>query len=115
MIGKLFHSSRSRDCAAESLGSPPGRVVVIAIFTRVAAWKGSSGIGEDDRCAILQLIASPARTIVVSFGSPYVLRHFLEAQALIAAYEPTEAAQTAVLRALQGKTPFRGRLPVTLP
>jgi beta-glucosidase-like glycosyl hydrolase len=115
LVEKTFHPPLSLNGAAESLANPPGRVVVVAIFTSVTAWKGSSGIGEDDRRAILRLIASPARTIVVSFGSPYVLRHFPEAQALVAAYEPTEAAQTAVLRALQGEAPFRGRLPVTLP
>ncbi len=53
-------------------------------------------------------------SIAISFGSPYVLRHFKEADILIAAYESTEQAQKAVLRCLEGELDFRGRIPVII-
>jgi beta-N-acetylhexosaminidase len=90
------------------------RVLIIAIFTSVAAWKGSSGIHEEEKDRIHKLIERAERSVVVSFGSPYVLRHFGEADILIAAYEATEQAQHAVIECLEGKTEFRGRPPVKI-
>lgn len=90
------------------------RYPVFAIFTSVAAWKGSSGISESEKERIRQLIKKARRSMVISFGSPYVLRHFKEAHILIAAYEATEQAQEAVIKCLTGRMDFRGRIPVNL-
>jgi beta-N-acetylhexosaminidase len=90
------------------------RIIIIAVFTSVAAWKGSSGIGEDERSRVRKLIERAERSIVVSFGSPYVLRHFREADVLIAAYEATEQAQHAVMKCLAGEMEFKGRPPVKI-
>ena len=91
----------------------PG-VVVFAVFTSVAAWKGSSGIEDAERRRIAELIHKAKRSVVVSFGSPYVLRHFPEADILIAAYDASGQAQEAVTRRLKGEAVFSGRLPVAL-
>jgi beta-N-acetylhexosaminidase len=90
------------------------RITLFAIFTGVAAWKGSSGIDEDERNRMNELIREAEYSIIVSFGSPYVLRHFKEADVLIAAYEATEQAQRAVIKCLEGRLDFKGRLPVNL-
>jgi beta-N-acetylhexosaminidase len=88
------------------------KIAIFAIFTSVAAWKGSSGLDEDERNRINELIRKSGNSIVISFGSPYVLRHFWEADLLVAAYEPTEQAQKAVIKCLTGEMDFKGRLPV---
>ena len=87
---------------------------IFAIFTSVSAWKGSSGISEHEKDMIFDLMKKAENSIVISFGSPYVLRHFREADILIAAYESTEQAQKAVLRCLEGELDFRGRIPVRI-
>jgi len=89
-------------------------IYVFAIFTSVSAWKGSSGISEPEKDRIKSLIKEARHSVVVSFGSPYILRHFNDADILIAAYEPTEQAQKAVMERLEGKAEFKGRLPVKL-
>ena len=65
---------------------------------------------EKDR--IKALLGKAKESIVISFGSPYVLRHFPEADILIAAYEPTVNAQEAVMKCLKGEIECMGRLPV---
>lgn len=90
------------------------KIALFAIFTSVAAWKGSSGISEDERNQINELIKKAKYSIVISFGSPYVLRHFRGADVLIAAYEATEQAQEAVIKCLIGEMDFKGHLPVKL-
>ena len=87
---------------------------IFALFTSVAAWRGSSGIDVSERERILRLMKVSRRSVVISFGSPYVLRYFHEADILIAAYEASGQAQEAVLRCLRGEIDFKGRLPVRL-
>lgn len=90
------------------------KVLLVIIFTNISAWQGSSGIDEDHRARIIELLTKAVNSVVVSFGSPYILRHFRDAGALIAAYEPSEIAQMAVLECLKGKAAFNGNLPVNI-
>ncbi|MGQ9570545.1 MAG: hypothetical protein ACUVUQ_06850, partial [Thermodesulfovibrionales bacterium] len=94
--------------------SPPNKNVIFAIFTDISAGKGTSGIDERERNKIYSLIKKAKNSIVISFGSPYILRFFRDADGLIAAYEPTEQAQNAVIKCLRGEKAFKGRLPVKI-
>jgi beta-glucosidase-like glycosyl hydrolase len=89
-----------------------GQIVIFAIFTSVAAWKGTSGIDDAESRIISELMKIAETSIVISLGCPYVLRYFKEAHILIAAYEATEQTQKAVIKCLQGEMDFQGRLPV---
>jgi beta-glucosidase-like glycosyl hydrolase len=93
---------------------PVAELLIIAIFTGVAAWKGRSGISDEEKNRIDEFIRNSKKSIVISFGSPYVLRHFKEADILIAAYEPSEQAQMAVIKCLKGEIEFSGKLPVKI-
>ncbi len=56
-----------------------------------------------------------AKTIGISFGSPYYYKDYFEtAGAFVNAYSPVEASQRAAVRALFGSVPFRGSSPVRL-
>lgn len=90
------------------------RIVIFAIFTSVAAGRGTSGIDVEERERIKEIMKMAETSIVISFGCPYVLRYFQEADALIAAYDITEKAQRSVIKCLLGKMDFQGRLPVKL-
>jgi beta-glucosidase-like glycosyl hydrolase len=103
-------SSHIRECQREALKE----VVIVALFTRIAAWEGSSGMRDEDINIIRDLIKRAGTSIVISFGNPYVLRHFMEADALIAAYDTTGQAQSSVINCLKGEVVFQGRLPVEL-
>jgi beta-N-acetylhexosaminidase len=90
------------------------RIVIFAIFTRIAAGRGTSGIDDEERERITEIMEMAETSIVISFGCPYVLRHFKRADMLIAVYDATEQAQKAVIKCLQGEMNFQGRLPVKL-
>jgi beta-N-acetylhexosaminidase len=87
---------------------------LFAVFTSVSAWRGSSGIDEAEKDRMNEIIKKAKNSVVISFGSPYVLRHFYDAGILVAAYEPSEQAQKAVIRCLKGELEFRGKLPVRI-
>jgi beta-glucosidase-like glycosyl hydrolase len=99
---------------ASELKTPNSELLMIAIFTSVAAWKGSSGLSNDEIQMINGLIKRSKKSVVISFGSPYVLRNFRGADILIAAYEPSEQTQMAVIKCLKGEIEFQGKLPVKL-
>lgn len=88
--------------------------VVFAIFTSVSAGKGTSGMDDKEREEVCRLIKNVKNSVVISFGCPYVLRFFRDADVLIAAYETTEQAQKAVIKCLKGELDFKGRLPVKI-
>ena len=100
--------------SVDSTGPLKTETVLFALFTSVKAWKGSSGIDTGDMNRILELMKRNNNSIVISFGSPYVLRYFTEADMLIAAYEATIQAQKAVIKCLIGEMDFMGRLPIKL-
>jgi len=87
--------------------------IIIALFTTVAAWQGSSGISDDDREKIKKVISKAQHSIVISFGSPYVLRYFKKADMLIAAYDSSLYAQKAVFECLINNK-GEGSLPVKI-
>jgi beta-glucosidase-like glycosyl hydrolase len=90
------------------------QTVIFALFTSIAAWKGSSGISSKDRKLIRECIEKSGKAVVIAFGSPYVLRHFKEADMRIAAYDSGKQAQDSVMKCLRGVREFSGRLPVKI-
>src|SRR3972149_3964243 len=121
---KFFESSpfkaifRSVSTIPSPIPLPQGKVakgkVVFAIFTSISAGRGTSGIDDKEREQVYRLMKKVKNSIVISFGCPYVLRFFKDADVLIAAYETTEQAQRAVIRCLKGEVDFKGRLPVKI-
>jgi hypothetical protein len=110
----ILNDSYSRT-TVDDAGIFAAATIVVAVFTSVFAWRGTSGIGDEERDRLRAIIKEARRSVVISFGSPYVLRHFDDADVLVAAYEPTIQAQQAALNCLAGKVPFTGKLPVNMP
>jgi len=111
VLKKAFQRAES---IAECNTDDVRETVVFALFTSIAAWEGSSGISHEEIDIIKKLIENAGRSIVLSFGSPYVLRHFGEADVLIAAYDSSGQAQVSAMKCLRGEVVFQGRLPVEL-
>jgi len=112
-------------------GGLSDKTIIFAIFTEVSAWRGSSGIEDEEKQRIIELIKlvpeEPApylirglnrgkakRSIVISFGSPYILPHFKDADMLIAAYDGAVESQRAVIKCLKVEMGCRGEMPVKL-
>ncbi len=85
---------------------------LILIFTTISAWRGSSGISNEEFKIVKNIIKNSESSYVVSFGNPYVLRYCKEADALIAAYDSSYYMQLAVVKALKGEIGLHGRLPI---
>jgi len=80
--------------------------VVIAIFSRISASKGRSGISPALRDAAFEVLrrakAAGKSSAVISFDSPYILGQFMDADLLIAGYDRLDAIQAAAVGLLAG-------------
>lgn len=91
--------------------------VVVGVYSRLVDRKGSVGLEPRHVDLIEKLAALPdgPKVVVVSFGSPYLLRHFPDVDAYLCLYKDTPEAQTVAARALSGELDVTGKLPVSIP
>jgi len=90
-------------------------VLVIALFSSLRSGKGSIGLNEGQVDLIQRIVAQEIPVLVISFGSPYYLRHFPDINAYLCAYRPSPQAQKMAAKAVFGEIPIRGKLPVSIP
>ncbi len=81
--------------------------VVIAVYSRISASKGHSGLDDtlrDITVKILKTVKSEkGKSIMISFDSPYLLDRFKDADVRIAAYDRMDEIQQAAAELLAGK------------
>ena len=100
--------------AALSARADSADVVLFSPFIRVVA--GKEGIGVAPHVAdAITAIAGRRPTIIAAFGNPYVLQQFPQIGTYVIAWAPWEPAQSAAARAILGRTPITGRLPIPIP
>ena len=89
--------------------------VVATAFVRVSAYKGNADMAESHVRLLRALQDAGRPVILVSFGSPYLLRQVPAVSAYVCAYGAAESSQRAAMGALFGEYPVGGKLPVSLP
>ncbi len=87
-------------------GRQHDRPVIVALFSRIAAWKGKSGLSEDNMRLLMRILSVFSKTTVISFGSPYLLEG-IEADTLINAWWSGEAAQVEVAELLMSQNDIK--------
>ena len=90
-------------------------LVVVALFSSLRAYKGSVDLEPAHVELINRIRLAKVPMAVLSFGSPYFLRHFPEVEAYLCLYRNTPETQELGARALFGELRVSGRLPVSLP
>lgn len=106
--GEEFIREGMADCSQADL-------YVFALFSDRRARKGTVDLEERHIRIIQKAASSSTPVVVVSFGSPYFIRHFPQVDSYLCAYRRTREAQISAVRALFGEIDIRGRLPVSLP
>jgi beta-N-acetylhexosaminidase len=90
-----------------------GRLVVVTVVRRVEG-RGRVAIAEPF-AAWMRQQTPRLDPIVVAIGNPYVIGQFPKIGAYMATFSVGDAPERAAARALLGRTPLRGQLPVSLP
>lgn len=88
--------------------------VIFASSVRPIAWRGNVAL-PDSLARLIQATALQKPTVLVSFGSPYLLNQVPDFRgAFLLAWSDAPATERAVARALAGEAPIQGRSPVML-
>lgn len=88
--------------------------VLFASSVRPIAWRGNVAL-PDSLARLMRETAAVRPTILVSFGSPYLLNQLPDfTGAFLIAWSDVPATERAAARAVTGEAPIAGRLPVTL-
>ena len=90
-------------------------VIVFALFSRLRAGRGSVDINLEHIELINDFSQGSKPVVVISFGSPYFLKHFPDVDAYLCAYRHSDPAQKAAVKAIFGEMDIKGKLPVSIP
>ncbi|HEV7502899.1 MAG TPA: serine hydrolase, partial [Vicinamibacteria bacterium] len=106
----------SPETAERLVASASGFTHVLAsAFVRVAAYKGTTDMAESHAKLLRDLQAAGKPVVLVSYGSPYLLRQVPSVSAYVCAYGGAESSQRAAVAAVLGEYPVSGKVPVSLP
>ncbi len=89
--------------------------VVVSAFVRVTSSKGRVDMDASQAELLRRLAEGGVPTVVISFGSPYLLTQFPAVPVYLCAYGADPSSQRAAVAALFGERPLAGRLPVSIP
>lgn len=106
----------SPETEAQIVGMVAGYTHVVAsAFVRVGAYRGNADMAASHARLLKAVVKSGRPVVLISFGSPYLLRQVPEVPAYLCAYGGPESSQRAAIAAVFGEYPVVGKLPVTIP
>ena len=111
---RLDQKPSQADVGAALAEVAEAEVVVLALYLRLQAGRGEAGLFPRQASFVRRLLEQQAPVVLVTFGNPYVVIPFAEAEVLLVAYEQSMASVAAVAGILQGRQPARGVLPITV-
>ncbi len=88
--------------------------IICLIFTTVGAWKKHLSLSGLFKSLLHTLEQASNETVLISFGSPYVVEGFEDFDTVICTFDFLDVCQNAVIDILLGKSTAEGKLPVKL-
>jgi beta-N-acetylhexosaminidase len=89
-------------------------VIVVSAYVTPHEYRGSVEAGSGFSAFVESLARAGKPVVVISFGSPYLLRDFPSVPAYLVAWGRDAVSQEAAAQALLGRAAIGGRLPVGL-
>jgi len=90
-------------------------LVVVSLYVTAVSYSGSVAVPEDVSDFIGELARARVPHVVISFGNPYLLNEFPDAQAYLLAWGGAEVSQRAAVGALLGDFELTGKTPTRIP
>jgi beta-N-acetylhexosaminidase len=90
-------------------------VVVVSSYVNISSTTATAGAPRAFIEFVAKLQARHARTVLISFGTPYLLQQTPSVSSYMIAWGPSQASQQAAARALLGSSAITGKLPISLP
>ena len=88
--------------------------VICLVYTTIGAWKKQSTLPDNFKEALGKIEAMSAQTVLISFGSPYVISGFDKFDIVISSFDILDVCQQAVADVLTNNLQATGIMPVEL-
>ena len=98
--------------AAEQLSTCS--TIVLAPFVTSSNFRGDLSLPGNYTTFVEALLAKPTPVVLAAMGSPYLLRRFPRAAAMLASFSTSLSSEIAVVRGLFGEVPMTAQPPVTI-
>jgi beta-N-acetylhexosaminidase len=95
-------------------GESDSGAVICLVYTSVAAWKGHTNLPEPFERFLTKIGMMEGEKVLISFGSPYVIRGFEKFDSILCAFDRLDVCQHAAADVLLGRIEAQGKLPVRL-
>jgi beta-N-acetylhexosaminidase len=100
------------DIAIENI--PEDFAIICLVYTTIGAWKKQSILPDNFKSILKNLASLSNERVLISFGSPYIIRDFDNFKSIICSFDILNECQLAVADVLLGKYQARGYLPINL-
>ena len=87
--------------------------IICLLYTSIGAWKKQSLLPDHFKNILDKFGSLPNETVLVSFGSPYIVRGFDQFDTVLCSFDLLDECQTATANVLLGNIKPNGRMPVT--
>jgi beta-N-acetylhexosaminidase len=106
-------SAADMQTATDALGEC--KAIAVSAIVSTGAYQGRAGLRGAYPEFLDSLVRGDKPVALIALGTPYTLRQYPEVRAAVATFSHVPASEAAVVRALVGEIPFRGKTPVTIP
>lgn len=89
-------------------------IAVFVTSVRATAWSGNIGLPQQFT-ALMDSTARRKRTVLISFGSPYLISQVPSIGSYILGWQSRGMSERAMAAALSGTAPISGKLPISIP
>jgi beta-N-acetylhexosaminidase len=90
-------------------------VVLVSSYVNISSTTATAGAPRAFVDFVSMLQSRNARTVLISFGTPYLLQQAPSVASYMIAWGSSQASQQAAARALLGSIPITGKLPISIP
>jgi len=111
---QLSDSLRNEEIESALIKAREADIVLVGAYVKIVLNSGTVDLPAHQTAFLKQLADRNPNTILVSFGNPYIGASVPFIPTYVCAYDNARALQETAAEALFGKTPFRGKLPVTV-
>jgi beta-N-acetylhexosaminidase len=89
-------------------------ITLFVTAVRATAWSGNIGLPQQFT-ALMDSTARTKRTVLISFGSPYLISQAPSIGSYILGWQSRGMSERAMAAALSGTAPITGKLPISIP
>ena len=111
----LTNKATKKEFNAAIKAAQKADAVILSTYTHIRMSSGTIGLTDAQIKYVTQLMKLKKAVAWLSHGSPYVLGSFPKMKTFLCNYGDSEVLEEALAKALCGKIPIQGKLPVTIP